>query len=62
MKKSGKHYASDEKTCYCITCKKALHYLGVAMHRKAHERRKQDCTIRYTGGEKKTFQYSKKTK
>lgn len=40
-----------EKTCYCKTCKKWFHYLGIAMHRMAHRNRGENCTIMYTSGD-----------
>lgn len=47
------------KTAYCYTCKKPLHYLGIASHRALHHRdRGIDCTIRYTHGEIYTWKYS----
>ncbi|TFH41642.1 MAG: hypothetical protein E4H01_14630 [Lysobacterales bacterium] len=39
-----------EKTCYCITCKKWFHYLGIARHRTMHRDRGENCRIRYTNG------------
>ena len=38
------------KTCYCFTCHKDYHYLGIARHRRMHADRKEDCTIQYTDG------------
>lgn len=48
------------KTCYCHTCKKELHYLGVAKHRAMHRNKKQDCKITYTHGDTYEYAYSKK--
>lgn len=50
---------TNEKECYCRTCKKELHYLGVAMHRKGHRLRKESCEIIYTDGTVKKFDCSK---
>lgn len=43
------HYS--EKTCFCKTCKRWFHYLGIARHRKGHLERGETCTIEYTNGE-----------
>ena len=40
-----------DKNCYCHTCKKSFHYLGIARHRAAHFKRKENCTISYTNGD-----------
>lgn len=47
------------KTCYCHTCDKNLHSLGVATHRAAHKRRKENCEITFTNGE--TYKYDFKS-
>lgn len=39
------------KNCYCWTCKKDFHYLGIARHRTAHLDRDETCKITYTNGE-----------
>ena len=49
------------KNCYCHTCQKDFHYLGINMHRAAHRNRNEDCTITYTYGDTKTFRYSQNT-
>jgi len=33
------------KSCYCETCDKHFHPLGIATHRAMHRRNKQDCVI-----------------
>jgi hypothetical protein len=38
----------SEKDCYCKTCKKYFHHLGIARHRAAHRDKYQDCIIYYT--------------
>ncbi len=48
------------KTCYCVTCDKALHPMGVAGHRAMHKRRKQNCTIQVTSGKTFTWRYGEK--
>ena len=44
---------TNEKNCYCHTCNKPLHYLGITRHRKAHLDKNESCEITYTNG--KTF-------
>ena len=46
------------KTCYCHTCKKAYHYLGINRHRAMHRDRREDCRITYTYGDTYTFNFS----
>ena len=48
-----------EKNCYCYTCEKSFHYLGITRHRKMHKDRKEDCTIRYTHGDTYDHKFSK---
>lgn len=38
------------KTCYCLTCGKAFHPLGIARHRLMHKDKHEDCVIRYASG------------
>lgn len=42
---------TEEKDCYCHTCEREFHYLGIAAHRKAHLRRGEQCKITYTNGD-----------
>lgn len=37
-----------EKNCYCHTCARDFHYLGITRHRAMHKKRKEDCKITYT--------------
>lgn len=39
------------KNCYCYTCKKDFHYLGIARHKAMHRDRKESCEIGYTNGD-----------
>lgn len=48
-----------DKNCYCHTCAKAFHYLGIASHRAGHRERREDCTITFTYGDTKTWKYSR---
>ena len=50
---------TKEKTCYCHTCKKDFHQLGVARHRAMHRDKKQDCRISFTHGDTYEWRYSK---
>lgn len=38
------------KNCFCYTCEKDFHYLGIAKHRRSHLDRGQECKITYTNG------------
>ena len=49
----------EDKTCYCHTCEKAFHYLGIATHRWAHKTRKEDCEIEYTNLNVVSYKFSK---
>jgi len=47
-----------ERNCFCHTCGKAFHYLGIARHRAAHRDRKEDCEITYTWGDTYIHKFS----
>lgn len=49
---------TNEKNCYCHTCQKDFHYLGIMSHKAAHRRRKEDCRITYTYGDTYNFKFS----
>jgi len=51
-----------EKNCYCITCKKWFHYLGITRHRAMHRDRKEDCEITYTNSDTCLHQFSNRHK
>ena len=44
--------------CYCHTCKRSFHYLGINSHRAAHRRKREDCEITYTNGDRHKFRFS----
>ena len=44
--------------CYCLTCKKYFHPLGIMGHRAAHRRRFENCAIRFTYGNIESYNYS----
>lgn len=48
-----------DKNCYCHTCKRAIHYLGITNHRKSHKNRKTDCKITFTHGDTWSYNFSK---
>lgn len=50
------------KTCYCHTCKKWFHYLGITRHRAMHRDNRQDCEITFTYGNTDFYSYSTKPK
>jgi len=39
-----------EETCYCKTCDRWFHYLGIARHRAMHRDKHEYCEIIYTDG------------
>ncbi len=49
---------TNQKNCYCHTCEKSFHYLGIASHRAMHRTKKEDCEITYTYGNKYIYKYS----
>ena len=50
-----------DKNCYCHTCRKDFHYLGINRHRAMHRSKKEDCKITYTHGDTWKFNYSEIT-
>lgn len=42
--------STSEKNCYCHTCKRFFHYLGIANHRKKHTDAGETVEITYTNG------------
>lgn len=53
--------STTEKNCYCHTCKRAFHYLGITRHRAAHRDRSERCKITYTNGETYIHNYEETT-
>lgn len=47
-----------EKTCYCHTCQKRYHWLGISRHRAMHKDKHEDCEITYTYDDTYTYHYS----
>lgn len=42
---------TNNKNCYCATCKKWFHHLGITRHRAMHRDKMEDCEITYTHGD-----------
>jgi len=53
---------TKEKNCFCHTCKRAFHYLGINRHRAMHRDRKENCKITYTNGNIHTFKFEGRVK
>lgn len=47
---------TSSKNCYCHTCDKWFHYLGITKHRAMHRDRKENCKITFTYGD--TYKYN----
>lgn len=47
-------------TCYCHTCKRDYHPLGIARHRAMHRDKREDCTITFSKGNTLVYKYSKR--
>ena len=50
--KENKMRVTKFKNCYCHTCEKSFHYLGIARHRRSHLDRGESCEITYTHGDR----------
>lgn len=48
------------KNCYCHTCNKAFHRLGIMSHRAMHRRKKENCKITFTYGNTHSYDYAEK--
>lgn len=44
--------------CYCHTCRRWFHHLGIASHRAFHRNRNQDCKITYSDNRTFTHEFS----
>ena len=49
---------TTNKNCYCHTCKKSFHYLGIARHRAKHRDKKENCEISFTNGNTYKWNYN----
>jgi hypothetical protein len=45
------------KECYCHTCDKYFHYLGITRHRAMHRDRHEKCKITFTHGDTYSWDY-----
>lgn len=50
------------KTCYCHTCKRRFHPLGIPRHRAAHRDRHESVTIRMSDGQVYFWNYAEAPK
>lgn len=57
-KQMTRKYITNAKTCYCHTCQKKYHWLGINRHRAMHRDKCEDCKITYTYGDTYTFHFS----
>ena len=50
---------TKEKNCYCFTCDKDFHYLGIARHISMHRSKKEACKVMYTNDNIREFSDTK---
>lgn len=48
---------SKTGSCYCYTCGRHYHAMGIARHRAAHRDKKERCKIRFTYLDVKEWRY-----
>ena len=46
------------KNCYCHTCKREFHYLGITRHRSMHRDKRENCEITYSNGDTYNHKFS----
>lgn len=44
--------------CYCVTCDKEFHHLGIMSHRAMHRRREEDCSIVFSDGRNISYSFA----
>lgn len=49
---------TSEKNCFCWTCSKDFHCLGISSHRAMHRRKKEACKITFTNGDTRVWDYA----
>ena len=49
-----------DKNCYCHTCDKWFHHMGIARHRAMHRDKRENCTITFTEGDTYTWEYGER--
>lgn len=52
--KSPKFHEPD---CYCISCDRNIHHLGIMSHRAMHRRRKENCRIQFSDGRTVSYRF-----
>ena len=50
----------SDKDCYCFTCGKHFHNLGIARHRAMHRDKKERCKIMLSGGAVRIYSFDAK--
>lgn len=48
------------RLCYCYTCERYFHSLGIARHRAMHRDKREDCKIKYANGDTWTHMHARK--
>lgn len=51
---------TKDKNCYCYTCRKQFHHLGIMRHRSMHKDKKENCEIGFTDGTIRTYMFEDK--
>ena len=46
-----------EKTCYCHTCEKWFHWLGINRHVAMHRDKRERCQVTFTYGERYIYKF-----
>lgn len=54
---STESYCKALKRCYCITCHKFFHPLGIARHRAMHRDNHEDCSIIFSDGGREDYDF-----
>lgn len=49
----------DKKTCYCETCGKFYHPLGIMRHIAMHRDKKENCEVTFTHGDRYKYEFEK---
>ena len=49
------------KDCFCHTCDREFHHLGIARHRAKHRDKHENCTIQFSTGQTIKYTFEKKT-
>lgn len=52
--------AKREADCYCVTCAKGFHHLGIMSHRARHRRANETCVIVYSDGRTITHYFGRR--